>query len=812
MDENTITTVFRADISQFSSSTQQLNQYIKTVNSEFNVATSSLDKWSESTDGLTAKITQLNKVIDAEKLKLSDMTKRYDEMKKNGQENSREAKNLAIQINNQTAKVQKAEKETQEYSQALKELTDAGVKTKKELDELTKAQEKQGDSAGSVAGRIAKGVGGMVAGVAGMATGAVSGFLAMAESTREYRQGLNQLETAFGKVGFSAEETYEAMNYFGSVLGDTKKAQETMLMLGQIVDSEKELEKWTDTLTGVYATYGEAIPLESMSEAIVLASKQAVAEGGLADALEWGGVNLEDFNSKLESLNTEEERSAYIQKELNKLYGEAGDKYIELNKDILDASTAQTNLEHAMAQFGAVAEPIMTSLKNATAGFLTTLQPFVKLIGEGLQNAFNGSAEGSKKFAEGLNGIFKTLIEKANAMIPNVINILMDLIPALVNTLIQSLPSVLDTLAKAVAQIVGALGEMIPSIIQTVIDTLPQVVQSIVDALPLFLDGIMQLILGIVEALPSLIESLVASIPTIIQTIIDGLISFIPQLIDASITLLMAIVDAIPLIIEALIPQIPTIVNTIVDGLLQMLPVLLDGAVKLLMAIIDAIPIIIQKLIPQIPKIVTTIVQTLTSKIDVLIQGALQLLRGIIEAIPLLIKELIPQIPTIISSIVKGLIEGIPDLIKAGADMLGGIFEGFLDFDLIWKKIKEFGNSIVSGVKKFFGIESPSKLFRDEIGNNLALGIGEGFEQEIGDVSKEMSKSMKDLTSQLSINNEIAPLQSSVNWMDKLAELISAKQQTVVNNYNFAYKFEKMESTRYALHQAQLQTKNIVGG
>ena len=61
MDENTITTVFKADISQFSSSTQQLNQYIKTVNSEFDVATSSLGKWSDSTDGLTAKITQLNK-------------------------------------------------------------------------------------------------------------------------------------------------------------------------------------------------------------------------------------------------------------------------------------------------------------------------------------------------------------------------------------------------------------------------------------------------------------------------------------------------------------------------------------------------------------------------------------------------------------------------------------------------------------------------------------------------------------------------------------------------------------------------------
>ena len=155
---------------------------------------------------------------------------------------------------------------------------------------------------------------------------------------------------------------------------DTKKAQETMLVLGQLVDTEKELEAWTDTLTGVYATYGEAIPLESMSEALVLASKQAVAEGGLADALEWGGVNLDDFNEKLESLNSEEERSAYIQKTLNGLYGDAAETYKELNKDALAASTAQTNLEHAMAQLGAIAEPILTMLKEATAAFVMALE------------------------------------------------------------------------------------------------------------------------------------------------------------------------------------------------------------------------------------------------------------------------------------------------------------------------------------------------------------------------------------------------------------------------------------------------------
>lgn len=788
MDENTITTVFRADISQFSASTQELNRYIKTVNSEFDVATAGMGKWSDTTDGLTAKITQLNKVLQAEKMKLDDMRKRYDELKKAGKENSKEAQNLAININKQTATVKDAEGQIKHYEQSLKDL---------------------GDTSSSVGGKIAKGLGGVLAGIGATAVGAVGGFLALGESTREYRQGLNQLETAFGRVGFSAEDTYNAFNYFGSVLGDTRKAQETMLVLGQLVESEKELESWTDTLTGVFATYGEAIPLESMSEAIVLASKQAVAEGGLADALEWGGVNLENFNKKLESLNSEEERSAYIQDTLNGLYGEAAEQYKELNKDVLEASTAQTNLEHAMAKLGAVAEPIMTMLKNAIADLLMALEPAVKLMGEGLKGAFEGSADGAKKFADGLTGIVNTLLGKITEALPKIVDVAIELIPSLINAILGAIPNLVSTLLTVVSKIVGALGKMIPSIIQKIIEVIPQLVESIVNALPLILEGITQLVLGIVQALPSLIENLVSALPVIINTIIDGLISFIPQLIDASITLLMAIVDAIPVIIEALIPQIPKIVNSVIDGLLNMLPVLLDGAVKLLTAIIDAIPILIQKLIPQIPKIVTTIIKTLTSRIGDLINGALQLFMGIVDAIPLLIQKLIPQIPTIIKSIVSGLIEGLPDMIKAGADLLGGLVKGLLNPEAIWNAVKSLGKSILSGIKSFFGIKSPSRVFKDQIGKNLALGIGEGFDDEIGAVTKDMQKHMKTITPALQVDTSVV---GSNGWVNQLADLIGSRESKVVNNYKFDYKFEKMETSKIALHKAQLETKRVIGG
>ena len=83
-NERTITTVFRADISQFSAATQQLNRNVAQVNSEFKNATASMGRWNDNTDGLRAKLTQLNGVLDAEKNRLSMLEAQYAELQRQG--------------------------------------------------------------------------------------------------------------------------------------------------------------------------------------------------------------------------------------------------------------------------------------------------------------------------------------------------------------------------------------------------------------------------------------------------------------------------------------------------------------------------------------------------------------------------------------------------------------------------------------------------------------------------------------------------------------------------------------------------------
>ena len=385
-NERVISTVFKADISNFSASTQQLNRYVAQVNSEFKNATASMTRWNDNADGLRAKLEQLNKVHDAESRKLKDLEAQYDEVVRTQGANSKAAQKLATDINNQSAKVKETEKNIEFYTNSLKELEDAGVETKAELDKLNKemeeqekaaeeaaeALEEQKEAAKELGGNIAKGAAAGIAGIGAACVGAFAAVSSLVEETKELRTQMGMLETTFTQQGHSAKAAEKTYNDLFAVLGDSGKATEASMHLAQVAKTEEELAEYTDILTGVYATFGDSLPVEALAEAINHSANLGSVQGNLADALEWAGINVDDFNAELETLNTEEERAALINDTLNGIYGETAEKYKEVNKDVIAANEAQNNYNQAMAEIGEKAQPAITSFKTAMVGVLQT--------------------------------------------------------------------------------------------------------------------------------------------------------------------------------------------------------------------------------------------------------------------------------------------------------------------------------------------------------------------------------------------------------------------------------------------------------
>ena len=232
---------------------------------------------------------------------------------------------------------------------------------------------------GGVAKNIAVGIG-----TAGLAIGGA--FIGAVESTREYRAEMGLLESAFQTAGHSSEEAKRTYSDLNAVLGDSGQAVEASQHLALIADNEKELAGLTDILTGVYATFGESLPLEGLAEGINHSASLGEVQGSLADALEWSGITVEDFNDKLAKLKTEEERQDLIVKTLKGTYSEASTQYQETNKDIIESRKAQERLTDAMAKVGEVGEPIMTAIKNAIASMAESAVPVIEQVIEKVQD------------------------------------------------------------------------------------------------------------------------------------------------------------------------------------------------------------------------------------------------------------------------------------------------------------------------------------------------------------------------------------------------------------------------------------------
>ena len=207
-------------------------------------------------------------------------------------------------------------------------------------------------------------------------------FLALGPATEKYRQSQAQLASAFEASGGTADEAKKAYNDLYRVLGDNDAATETATHIAKLTTNEKEQAQWTTICKGVWATYGNSLPIESLTEAANESAKVGKVTGVLADALNWAGVSEDEFNKKLAACNTQQEREKLIRETLNGLYDDAASKYEKNNAAILAQNEAQAKLNEAMAKLGEVAAPIITMLTTLGADVLTAITPYIQSFAE----------------------------------------------------------------------------------------------------------------------------------------------------------------------------------------------------------------------------------------------------------------------------------------------------------------------------------------------------------------------------------------------------------------------------------------------
>lgn len=311
-DGEKITTKLQVDVTDFKKGLSDANRYIRLASSEFDAATAGMDKWSSSADGLRAKLTQLDKTLDGQEAALSVLRAEYDRVVAEQGESSKGAEELAIKLNKQEAACKKTAAQIDHYKAALDDMEnaadDAGGeadKLGKELDDVAdsakkadKAADSVGDGLASKLGNAAKAAGNLAANMAkfaaksiatglkavGAAAGTlVSAFLATGETSKEWIANMNKLDAVAKESGRSTEAVRNQFTEFYGILGDETAATTTASNLEAIGLSQKNLSSVTNSMAGIWAKYGDSIPLDGLAESINESSRCAAVTGNLAD-------------------------------------------------------------------------------------------------------------------------------------------------------------------------------------------------------------------------------------------------------------------------------------------------------------------------------------------------------------------------------------------------------------------------------------------------------------------------------------------------------------------------------------------------
>lgn len=257
--------------------------------------------------------------------------------------------------------VQDAKKEVSNFKQQVQEAS-------KNIDVNFK---KVGEGIKNAAKKIAVGV-----------AGAGTALLALGASTKDYRAEQAKLNAAFETAGASADTAKQVYNDLYRVLGESDTSVEAANHLAQLTTSQKDLSEWTTICQGVYATFGDSLPIEGLTEAANETAKTASVTGSLADALNWAGISEDEFNAQLAACNSEAEREQLIRETLIGTYNEAAAAYEKNAAEVLKQNEAQAKLQDSLAKLGAVVAPIVTTFTQFATEALAVVVPYIQQLAE----------------------------------------------------------------------------------------------------------------------------------------------------------------------------------------------------------------------------------------------------------------------------------------------------------------------------------------------------------------------------------------------------------------------------------------------
>lgn len=672
----------------------------------------------------------LTNTISEQKDTLNDLKKQYVSTVLEQGKGSDEAKKLKNDIKTLNGEIIENEKKLNNAEKELSKFSDAEQEAGKHaitFGEMIKAN--------LISDFIKSGIKDLASGIKQIAGFFVDIGKQAFTSYGEMQQLIGGVETLFGTKGAKTVEEYAEM--VGKSVNDVKDEFNTLMQSqNQVITnadnayktSGLSANKYMETVTSFSASLLQSLDGDTVKAAA--AADMAIVD--MADNANKMGTDMSLIQNAYQGFA----KQNYTMLDNLKL-GYGGTK-TEMERLLADAQKI-TGIKYDINNLNDVYSAI-----HVIQGELGITGTTAKEASETLQGSISSFKSAWDNLVAGLgddNANLDLLVSNFLESITTVMDNAIPIIETIIGSMIQALPQIFEIGGQLLTNLIQGISNNIPMLSSVVITILTGIVNTILTNLPLILQAginlIVELAKGIAQALPTLVPTIVSVILEMVTILTnpDNLMAIIEAALILISSLAEGIINAIPVLVEQLPEIIDNIVKFFTENLDQIIDMGIEMIINLTMALVDSIPIILENL----PKIIVAIVNGLLKILPKLATAGLQMMvklgAALIENIP----KIVSKIPQIISSIVNGFLDLSKKAIDIGKNFVTGLWNGINNAkDWILGKIKGFKDSVINGIKSFFGIHSPSTLFRDEIGKNLALGLGIGFTDEMKQVTSDM--------------------------------------------------------------------------
>lgn len=822
--------------SEYRQALSRISQNLREVGSQMKVVSSQYAKSDTSQAALTARTEALNNKMAAQKEKLSVLNAQYRAMSAQYTANNTKHKELVASYDAEKQKLAQIEatlgKTSPEYQAQAKvvanlardvDKSSAAVnaneiamskmrtqmnnaqadinKTDAEIKSLSPDMDKAGKSASELGEEAAK---------SGRQAQEASGGYTV------FKNVLANLASAGIQAAISG-----LRNLGAAVLNVGKQAIEAYSQQEQMIGGVETLYKGSAPIVEQYAN--NAFKTAGMSanqymETVTGFSASLLQSlgGDTAKAAEYGNRAVTDMADNANKMGTDMQSIQYAYQGFAKQnytmldnlklgYGGTKEEMKRLIQDASKMTDVQKELgvtvDGSSMSFGNIVNAISVMQQHLGIAGTTSKEAATTIEGSmnSMKSAWQNLLAGMSSSSADMNGLIQNLVDSVSTFAGNIMPRIAPLINGMVQTAVQLLPQAVNmitsqllplitaqvpNIVSGLSQVMQAIVAALPQIMSALTAALPQIVQALLTFLPQLIDAGMQMLTSLIQGITEALPTLIGMLPTIVQQVASVVLDNLPMIIQAGVQLLLALVNGIVEALPQLIQMLPGIVMQISNVLLNNLPLLVTAGIQILIALIRGITQAIPQLVAMLPQIVVKIVGTLSAHLPEILSTGLQMMVQLAAGIVRGIGNAVSGARNVVSSIVGALRKAPSMVLDIGKNIVSGLWQGIQN-SVGWLRDKVSGwvHGIMQDIKGFFGIHSPSRLMRDEVGKYLAEGIGVGFEDEMSSVSKQMQDAMPptDAFAQSYDFGGVSAAQQASNGYGSQSNLIDALVEALQN-------------------------------